>query len=463
MSTPPRFLSRRTLLKASAASLAGLAVAPTLLLSKRARAATSAFGAVRHVLVLHAQGGFRSHATFNAVGSFQHNPFGSQAAADGTQWALGAACGNVGYSCALGSVPSFASITNEVAVLACVDHIPGGAAVVDHVEGHRRMSTGIARGSNGLLSVVGAHHPLYADGFRGDILPPVEIRATDMGLGSGDYAQRRPLTLLGAQAAANNVPPVASGWHSEAHRQLDERFFARRSRAYAKRLKNFRTSKQNAGLFAAALQDPLLDVQNAPGATDAGVDNATLLAVLGDHDLSSIGDPQGGQSWGADVALALRTFARGSPIAVVTRSIYDMHDVERDAYGARTQDLVRQLAGLNFLLKRMAHPDGGTYFDKTLVVTASEFSRNNTFEDSGFNSGNGSDHVPVGDGPARNQALAVMGGVVRGGVMLGRTDDAIDALEGTVASSAVLATILDVLGINPDGLMSAAPIAELFS
>src|SRR4051812_4182548 len=64
--------TRRSLLKI-AGSAAALAVAPTILVPRRARA-TEAFGAVRHVLVLHAQGGFRSHCTFNAVGALQHNP-----------------------------------------------------------------------------------------------------------------------------------------------------------------------------------------------------------------------------------------------------------------------------------------------------------------------------------------------------------------------------------------------------
>ena len=458
-------MRRRSFLQLAASS-AAIAAAPTLFLPKRAWArATPAFGSVRHVLVLHAQGGFRSHCTFNAMGAFQHAPFGAQPAAAGTEWTLGAACGRLSYDTSLGTVPAFADVTNDVAVLACVDQDPGGAVEIDHVKGHRRAATGFPDGDTGLLSLVGAHHPLYANGFTRDVMPPVEIVPTDMGLGAGSYGERRPLSLLGAQAGVSGGLTVKDGWHVEARRRLDEAFLGRRSRAYSKRLRNFRIAKQNAAIFSQMLLDPKLDVINSPAAVDAGVTNAQLLEVLGNHDLQTIGDPQQGmQSWGGDVALALRCFASGSPMCVVTRAIYDMHDVEHDAYPARTQDLVRQLAGLHFLLNRMPHPEGGTYFDKTLVVTLSEFSRNNTMETTGFNSGNGSDHVSTGDGPARNQAIAVMGGMVtKKGKLLGHTDENMNAVDGTVDIRALLSTLLDVQGVDGAAHLGADPIAELFT
>jgi len=457
-------IKRRSFLQLAATSAAVVA-APTLFLPRRARAATAAFGAIRHVLILHAQGGFRSHATFNAVGTFQHNPFGVQAVAAGTQWVLGAACGRVSYETSLGIVPAFADVTNDVCVLPCVDSNPDGPPEVDHVAGHRIACTGFASGETGLLSVVGAHHSLYANGFSAAVMPPVEIVATDMGLGAGSYGERRPLTILGANAAASGGLAVEDGWHTEARRRLDESFLKRRSRAYAKRLKNYRTSKQNAAIFAAMLQDPKLDVLNAPEAIDSEVTNAQLIEVLGNHDLSEIGDPQLGiRSWGSDVALALRSFSLGTPMVAVTRAIYDMHDDEKDAYAPRTQDLVRQLAGLNFLLKRMPHSEGGTYWDKTLVVTLSEFSRNNTSVSTGFNSGSGSDHVTGSAGPSRNQAIAVMGGAVtKKGQLLGATDAEMNAQSGVVDLRSVLSTLLDVIGIDGPARLGKDPIAELFS
>lgn len=453
-------ISRRQMLK-----LAGLAaVAPTLLLSKRAHA-TEATGRVKHVLFLNLRGGFRSHCTFNAVGALQHNPFGSQQAAAGTAWKLGAACGNRSYATSLGRVPAFADVTHNVCVLPCVDQNPGGAAEIDHVAGQRRLGTGFADGENGLLSLVGAHHPLYADGFRADVLPPVEIGPSDMGLGEGVYGERRPLSLFGVQVAGSVAGGTAQGWHTDLRKQLDGRFLARRSRAYEKRLKAFRLAKDNAALFSTMFQDPRLDVLNAPEAADAGVTNGQLLEVLGNHDLTEIGDPQSSVSWGADIALALRCFSLGSPMVTVTRDVYDMHDIEAAAYAPRTEDLVRQLAGLHFLLTRMPHPEGGTYWDKTLVVTGSEFSRNNTFEATGFNTGNGSDHVGQDASPARNQALVMMGGVVAAaGKQIGHTNEQMEAEDGVVSTRDVLATVLDVLGLDPaEHLGNAKPIAEVFA
>lgn len=453
-------ISRRNLLKLGALGV----VAPTLLLPKRAHA-SEATGKVKHVLLLNLRGGFRSHCTFNAVGAFQHNPFGTQEAAAGTEWKLGAACGANNYVTSLGRVPKFADVTNDVCVLGAVDQNPGGPTEIDHVAGQRRIGTGFPDGANGILSLIGAHHPLYANGFRADVLPPVEIVPSDMGLGEGDYGERRPLSLFGVQQGGAVGGGTTAGWHTDLRAKLDTRYLAKKSRAYQKRLKAFRLAKSNAALFSTMFQDPRLDVINAPDAVDAGVSNAQLLEVLGNHNLMDIGDPQPSMSWGADVALALRCFSLGAPVVSVTRDVYDMHDIEAQAYAPRTEDLVRQLAGLHFLLHQMPHPDGGTYWDKTLVVTMSEFSRNNTQETTGFNSGSGSDHVGSADAPARNQAWVMMGGVVaQGGKLIGHTNDKLEAEDGVVASRDVLASVLDVVGIDPaDHLGGAKPVAEVFT
>src|SRR5436853_4916411 len=113
-------MRRRELLKL----LACASAAPAIFIPKRVRAATPAFGAAKHLLVLYAQGGFRSHPTFNAVGTHQHNPFGKQSVAPGTEWALGAACGAEPITSRFGVVDPLASWTNEVAVIASVDHTP---------------------------------------------------------------------------------------------------------------------------------------------------------------------------------------------------------------------------------------------------------------------------------------------------------------------------------------------------
>lgn len=458
--------NRRDFLKLSAAA----SVAPMLWLPKRAYAATPGFGAAEHVLVLYAKGGFRSHCTFNAVGEFPHiNPFGVHAqAVAGRQWTLGAAVGSDTVQASIGGanvvIPSFASISGDVTVLGCVDHAPTGVADTDHRTAANRIGTGLPDGVTGLLSLIGKDHPLYANGFSLNAVPPVEVQPTEWGGGGGTYAQTRPLTVFGGGQTFAADQPIGQGWKMQARAALDTRFKSARSRAYRPRLDNFLVSKANAAIFADMLKDPRLAVLAEPTGADAGFTNAELLAVLGNYDLMSIGDSQSLPSWGPDVATALRFFGFGSPISVVTHDIYDMHDDEELNYAARTKDLARQLAGLHYLLHAMPHPTGGTYWDKTIVLTVSEFSRNNTGAD-GFNSGNGSDHVGQDAGPARNQAIALMGGPIAAskGKLIGATDDQIDALSpATVFSSQrLLATIVDALGISQN-YFNVDPISELY-
>src|SRR5689334_10535294 len=124
--------NRRNFLKLAAAA------APVLWLPRRAFAQTAGFGAAKHVLVLFAQGGFRSHCTFNALGSPDVNPFGAQAAMPGREWLLGAAAGTQTF----GPAPSFASISADVTVLGCIDHNPGDPPDVSHKTAVRRITTG---------------------------------------------------------------------------------------------------------------------------------------------------------------------------------------------------------------------------------------------------------------------------------------------------------------------------------
>lgn len=453
--------NRRNFLKWGAGSAAMVAGLPTLLIPKKARGASRAFGQAKHVLVLFARGGFRSHCTFNAVGNTQHNPFGAQNS--DAEWSLGAACGSNDITTSLGVIPAFSKITREVAVLTSIDHMPGGTLVdVDHRTATNRIATGNPEGTIGLLSRIGKHLPLYANGFSERAIPPVEINPTEFGLGTAEYAATRPLSVLGAQGSFTSQLPIGQGWKIQARDAMNRKFLDNRSRAYRSRLSNFLRSKDYAVLLSGVLGDPLLDVLNAPDASANGFSNAQLLEVLGNMNLADIGDSEGAMGWGPNVAMALRFFGFGAPMCVVTNDIYDMHDNERVNYAPRTQDLVRQLAGLNYLLKRMPHPSGGMFWDHTLVAVVSEFSRNNT-EMNGFNSGNGSDHVPENVGPTRNQAVPVMGGMIAAsGKRIGETDREMVARGPVFSSKSLLSTFLDVLGLDHAPFWQDAPIQELF-
>lgn len=453
-------MRRREFLKLTAAA----ASLPVLWIPKSARAATPGSNAVKHLLVLYAKGGLRSHATFNAGVAFQHNPFGVQESALGTQWKLGAACSGADVETSLGTMPGFPKVTSDVAVIPCVDHTPGATLPdVDHRTGANRMATGSPDGTTGILSLIGKHHPMYARGFSLDAAPPVEIGTTEMGLGAGDYATTRPLSIFGATQSFAADLPIGKGWKIEARAALDARFRERRARPYRTRLSNFLLAKRNTAIFADMLKDPSLNILGLPDAVKGGVTNGQMIEALGNYSLTALGDMEDIPSWGPDVAMALRFFQFGSPVVVVTRETHDMHDNERINYGPRTTDLVRQLAGLDFLLKKMPHPVGGTFWDHTMVAVVSEFSRNNAMPETGFNSGNGSDHVVEDSAPQRNQAIAVMGGIVAArGKLLGATDENMHAVDRVYSSRSLLSTFLDVLGVDHRPFWGDEPIRELF-
>lgn len=447
-------MKRRSFLGLSALSVA----APTLLLPKIARAASPAFGAARHLLILNAEGGLRSHSTFNAVGSLAHNPFGTQPAAAGTEWTLGAACGSADIQTAQGIIPAFAKITPDVAVIPCVDHTPGGIAVVDHQEGRLRIGTGAPEGQIGLLSLIGRHLPALSGGWPTDRAPPVEIGRSSFGLGSGDYQRVRPLAVSDARSPLLARGAIASSAGLSARQVLDATFSQGVSGAYRARVDAFSSAKDQGSKFAALLSDPLLALGAAPEAAAGGFQNRDLLEIFGQAP-SARTDPR----WGLETAMALRFLQLGSPAVVITKGNFDFHDRERLLYGPVTTDLVRQLAGLRFVLGRLDHPAGGRYWDHTVVVVLSEFSRNNGDPRTGFNSGDGSDHVLSQPEALRNQAIALMGGPITArGKLLGATDAAMKPLGPVYSSRSLLATFLDLLGIDPAPFWSDPPIRELF-
>jgi hypothetical protein len=128
------------------------------------------------------------------------------------------------------------------------------------------------------------------------------------------------------------------------------------------------------------------------------------------------------------------------------------------------------MAALHFTLSRIADPaaPGKSYFDTTLVVLTSEFSRDNVSDaieagyKRGFNRGDGSDHH--GSPPCRVQSLPMMGGVIPGGRLIGRgTDERLKPHGVPIRSASVLATLLQALGIDhAPWLPGIDPLAEIY-
>ncbi|MBK8720398.1 MAG: DUF1501 domain-containing protein [Deltaproteobacteria bacterium] len=189
---------------------------------------------------------------------------------------------------------------------------------------------------------------------------------------------------------------------------------------------------------------PALKVESEPMAAPTCLTNAQLAAILGTSQL------------GRDTALALRFLGYGSAAVCIGDSGnaaasvggWDTHSGEMTAYPASANNLARVLCGVNYALKLMPHPEGGTYWDHTIIGCVTEFGRDNVM-DNGYNSGGGSDHT--GGPGSRYQSYFVTGGLVtKGGSIFGRTDASTmevmngEPVFGTTAYYAMMMAVLDI-------------------
>jgi hypothetical protein len=453
-------IKRRSMLGLGAAAAATI-VAPTLWLPKRGHAApTPGFGEAKHLVMVYLNGGARSTCLFNAGVGQQWNPVeisGQQPGAAGTEWGVGGVFDAADFDGGIlgESIPALPSISNELCVLGTVDHTPGeDRGDGNHATAQIRMATGAPDGTRGLLSIVYRDHPVYQGGSPP--VPPVVVGSCGrlFGSGAGEFGAYRPVIVNGWYeflGNTNNGGVPKPSYVAAFEQQMDTRLSASRAARHRGMVDGLRDAKLQAEQFRPIFTDPLLDVMGMPDETAHGMTNAELLAAFGDSD------------FGRDAALALRFLRFGTPAVVIGNDGWDFHSDELSEFPAHGKQLGRVLAGLVYALKHLDHPDGGSYWDHTLVCISSEFSRDNT-EVSGFNSGNGSDHN--GNAPSRFQAIPFFGGTVgQGGKLIGRTDPTtMEPLEGepVFSSISVLATCLDAIGIDPEPHFPSPALEEIY-
>lgn len=459
--------TRRTFLKLGAGGIATSAVAPTIWLPRRSAAATPASGMVKHLIIFHLDGGARSQCMFNGNVAQQWNPSeisGVQTGAPGTEWGVGGVFSTQAHAGGIDgeTIPSLPQISDRICVLGTVDHTPGSdAGDADHLTAAQRMSSGAPDGTRGLLTIIHRDHALFADGNPDGNLPPVVVGApgTRFGFGSGDFGSYRPIIVghwsefAGAGDSATEL--VARPWSRAFGRELDDKVAATRSARHRALVAGLTDSKKQVADFSAIFTDPVLDVAGKPSAAMNGLSNGELATALV--------EPGVLDDTAYHTALALRFVGFGAPAVVIGIGGWDFHSDELTMFPAKAREFGRAFAAMPYLLERMPHPDGGTYWDHSLVIATSEFSRDNT-ELGGFNSGNGSDHI--GSPASRYQALPFMGGVVgQGGKLFGATDFlTAERMPGepVFSSISLLAMCLDVLGIDPLPHFPDAPLGEIF-
>lgn len=459
-------LSRRRLLQ-GAAALGTAAAFPHVWMPSTAHAQTAGHGAVKHLLYIRLNGGFRFTSAFNADVASEFNPFGASGQrASGTEWGVSSLLERAGWldgeegeaRRALGMRP-FTELTNDVCVLPCIDHEPfSGRADGNHGTGLERFLTGYVGGSTGFLSYVNfglRERVAEARALGKTLLPAFSLGEAGMASGAGEFAAFRAPVLdgNGFERFGFDAESSLPAWASKIAANHDSRMAARVNAVHRRSIEAYQQTREETKTYGVIFNDPLLKV--ADGATDRvdGISNEELETLFGT-------DTEGRRA-----ALALRLFHFGCPAVFFNQGGYDLHSGEEGGLPGRIESLNRLLSGLNAALKRMQHPDGGTYWDKTLVVLGSEFGR--TTGSQRFNSAGGSDHSS--DYATRWMSMPMMGGVIvqagKGGKRLGETRSADLAPTGQVYSyRSMLKTMMDLLGADHSGIFPAdAPIQELFS
>ncbi|WNG50092.1 DUF1501 domain-containing protein [Archangium minus] len=457
---------RRRLLQGLGAGTAALAF-PHLWLPREARAQTAGYGTVRHLIYIRLSGGFRFTTAFNSDVDDEFNPFGSSSKrASGTEWGVGKLLERAAWLDGeegkprrdLGMKP-VTDFTNEICVLPCVDHEPFSArADGGHGTGLERFLTGYVGGATGFLTYVnyGVRERVKEAAARGiTLLPAFSLGEAGMATGSPEYATYRAPVLEGSGFQGFSADPDSTlpEWARAVATKMDARFKDRLHTALRGSVETYQQTRKATSDYGKIFRDPMLRVSTDSNDVVDGISNKELRTLLGTD------------TTGQRAALALRLFHFGCPAVFLNQGGYDFHSREDAELPGEMEAANRLVSGLRTALQRMQHPEGGSYWDKTLVVLGSEFGR--TTGGSRFNSANGSDHGP--DLATRWMSMPFMGGVIsaagKGGKSLGSVNASNLKATGKVYSyRSVLKTMLDLLGADHQGIFPAdAPIQDFFA
>ncbi|WP_257453091.1 DUF1501 domain-containing protein [Archangium lipolyticum] len=459
-------LGRRRLLQGLGASTAALAF-PHLWLPSEARAQTSGHGSVRHLIYIRLSGGFRFTTAFNGDVADEFNPFGrSDRRAPGTEWGATKLLeraswleGEANKARRDAGMKPVVEFTNEMCVLPCVDHEPLAArADGGHGTGLERFLTGYVGGATGFLTYVNygvRERVARAAGEGITLLPAFSLGEAGMATGAGEYATYRPPVLEGSGFERFSVDPDSTlpAWAAKLPGQIDTRFRERLHTALRGGVDTYQQTRKATSDYGKIFRDPMLRVSTDSNEEYDGITNRELRTLLGTD------------GTGQRAALALRLFHFGCPAVFLNQGGYDFHSREDAELPGEMDAANRLVSGLRTALRKMQHPEGGTYWDKTLVVLGSEFGR--TTGGSRYNSANGSDHSS--DLATRWMSMPFMGGVItaagKGGKSLGSVNGSNLKATGKVYSyRSVLKTMMDLLGADHQGIFpSDAPIEDFFA
>ena len=451
-----RRIGRRRFIGAGGA-LAAAAVAPWVWVPREVRA-TEGFGTIKHLLYVRLSGGFRFPVAFNGDLDSQYNPFGTTSGADGTEWGPGQLLAQNEWLteevAAVGLQP-VTSFTNDMAVIGTVDHEPlSGSADGNHQTALERYATGYVNGANGLFTMLnfGLREQTMMDAAEGIIKLPAIVKGEPaIGRSTGEYGAFRPAVLRGddldrfAAGASDALPE----WARALSEGRDEKLAQVVNDQHFSTVDAYIQSREATKAYSEIFASDALKIGQGGGEMIDGITNDELAAAFGDS------------GEGRNAHLALRLFHFGCPAVYFDQGGYDYHSDEEEELPMRIQGMNRLLSALNWALKRMEHPEGGTYWDHTVVVLGSEFSR--TGRGARFNSAQGSDHN--GDNATRYMCMPFMGGPIAAkGRLIGPTDPStMEAVDKVYSYRSMWNTIMDGLGAETNEFFPAdEPFDDLY-
>lgn len=363
---------------------------------------SDAKGKIKHLIYIRLSGGFRFPAAFNAAVDGAYNPFGQASrTASGTQWGMSSLMEGPGEwlteaRSGMGLLPVEA-FSNEIAVLACVDHEPDSPnADGNHQSGLERFLTGYPSGQNGIFSMLNyGLRVRKPQGKNKVLLPGIIMGASGMGRGQGKLAAYRPPLLRGGDLGGlGGQDHELPDWSQTLSLKRDRRFADGVGVNHRPAVEALIVAKNATRAYQEIFKNQILSVQGALDASADGISNRVLRNAFGDDRAAR------------ELRLALRLFSYGCPAVYIDQGGYDYHSEEESRLPQAMQRLNHLLSALRFALKTMTHPQGGSYWDHTLVVLGSEFSRSSRGRR--FNSARGSDHG--GDRETRWMSMPMMGG-----------------------------------------------------
>lgn len=450
--------TRRGFLKTAlgAAALAGATFGAPSIWKKRAFAKTDAFGTAKHLIYIRLRAGFRFTCAFNGDVAQEWNPYGpAEGLPSGVEWGVSSLLmpapflqGDDGAQRAALGMRGVGELASEMTVIPCVDHEPtSNGADGNHGTGLDRWWTGSVNGEAGFLTLAnyGLRTRYQQITTDGDVaIPAFCLGDSGMAKGLGLFAAHRPPVVQSGSfdgfglSTEDRVPP----WARALSKTQDEKYRDRLRTSSRSAVDAYLETRKATLRFAEVFRDPILRVGEGDEAID-GLSQNQLRLMFGDSDA------------GRNLRLALRLFHFGCSAVYIDQGGYDMHSGEEGSLPDAMIQVNQLISALFAALKTMQHPDGGTYWDHTVVAIGSEFGR--TAGGNRFNSARGSDHG--GDYATRWMSMPFFGGpVVPKGKQLGecRRNDLAPVGE-VVSYRAVLKSLLDVVGAEHEDVFPADP------